>query len=157
LGIRHVGLATARALAQRFPSIEALQNASLEDLRETEDVGDVIAESIYSYFRKEHNLKLIEKLARAGVTLRNTVRITIENEKIKGKTFVFTGTLAHLTREEAKNLVLERGGKVSDSVSKRTHYVVAGTAAGSKLEKAQALGITILSEAEFMNMLNHSS
>ncbi len=157
LGIRHVGLATARALAQRFPSIEALQHASLEDLRETEDVGDVIAESIYSYFRKEHNLKLIEKLARAGVTLRSTVRIAIENEKIKGKTFVFTGTLAQLTREEAKSLVLERGGKVSDSVSKRTHYVVAGTSAGSKLEKAQALGITILSEAEFMNMLNHSS
>lgn len=151
------GLATARALAQRFPSIEALQHASLDDLRETEDVGDVIAESIYAYFRKEHNLKLVEKLARAGVTLRNTARQVIENEHIKGKTFVFTGTLAQMTRDEAKHLVLERGGKVSDSVSKHTHYVVAGSAAGSKLEKAQALGIKVLSEAEFIDMLNHSS
>lgn len=153
LGIRHVGLATAGALAARFPSIEALQQASLEDLQATEDVGSVIAESIYTFFRKPRTAALIEKLARAGVRLQSAPNQIIQNDRITGKTFVFTGTLSKLKRDEAKELVLTRGGKVSSSVSKQTDYVVAGSEAGSKLDKALALGVKVLNEDEFMAMI----
>lgn len=154
LGIRHVGIATARALAQRFQSIEALQAASTAELEAVEDVGSIIAQSVYDFFRKESTQRLLAKLARAGVALRLLTPITeaVRNEKIAGKTFVFTGALS-ITRDEASRMVLERGGKVASSVSKKTDYVVAGEDAGSKLAKAKELGIKILNEPEFMQML----
>ncbi|MDW8467414.1 MAG: NAD-dependent DNA ligase LigA [Chloroherpetonaceae bacterium] len=154
LGIRHVGVATARALAQRFPSIAALQEASQAELEAVEDVGSVIAESVYNFFRRESTKRLIEKLAKAGVRLQaDQAQVPkVVSEKIAGKTFVFTGALS-VTRDEATRMVLERGGKVASSVSKKTDYVVAGEEAGSKLAKAKELGIRVLSEQEFMQML----
>jgi len=153
LGIRHVGLATARILARKFPSIDALASASLEALEQTEEIGGTIAKSIYDYFRKDSTLRLIEKLKRAGVNMQGETFETIQNAHFAGKTVVFTGTLKTLSREKASEEVLKRGGKVSGSVSKKTDYVVAGSEAGSKLEKAQALGVRILSEAEFLVLL----
>ncbi|MFQ3597774.1 MAG: NAD-dependent DNA ligase LigA [Chloroherpetonaceae bacterium] len=153
LGIRHVGLATARVLARKFPSIDELASASLEDLEQTEEVGATIAQSIHDYFRKPSTLLLIEKLRRAGVNLKGEKSETIHSTHFSGKSVVFTGTLETLTREQASEEVLKRGGKVSGSVSKKTDYVVAGNEAGSKLEKAQKLGVRILSEAEFLSLL----
>jgi DNA ligase (NAD+) len=153
LGIRHVGLATARILARKFTSIVDLACASLEDLEQTEEVGPTIAKSVHDYFRKPSTLLLIEKLKRAGVNMNGEKSETIENPYFSGKSVVFTGTLESLTREKASEEVLKRGGKVSGSVSKKTDYVVAGSQAGSKLEKAQKLGVRILSEAEFLSLL----
>jgi DNA ligase (NAD+) len=157
LGIRHVGLATARILARQFPSLETLASASLEALEQTEEVGGTIAKSVYDYFRKASTLRLIEKLKRAGVNMQGETFETIQNAHFAGKTVVFTGTLKTLTREKASEEVLKRGGKVSGSISKKTDYVVAGSEAGSKLQKAQTLGVRILSEAEFLTLLGLSS
>lgn len=154
LGIRHVGLATARILARKFTSIDDLASASLEALEQTEEVGATIAKSVHDYFRKPSTLLLIEKLKRAGVNMKGEKSETIENAHFSGKSVVFTGTLESLTREKASEEVLKRGGKVSGSVSKKTDYVVAGSEAGSKLEKAQKLGVKILSEAEFLSLLS---
>ncbi len=153
LGIRHVGLATARILARKFPSIDALASASLEALEQTEEIGGTIAKSVFDFFRKFSTLDLIEKLKRAGVNMKGEKSETIESAHFTGKSVVFTGTLKTLSREKASEEVLKRGGKVSGSVSKKTDYVVAGSEAGSKLEKAQALGVKILSEAEFLVLL----
>ncbi|MFN3562466.1 MAG: NAD-dependent DNA ligase LigA [Chloroherpetonaceae bacterium] len=153
LGIRHVGLATARILARKFTSIDDLASASLEALEQTEEVGATIAKSVHDYFRKPSTLLLIEKLKRAGVNMKGEKSETIENTHFSGKSVVFTGSLESLTREKAAEEVLKRGGKVSSSVSKKTDYVVVGSEAGSKLEKAQKLGIRILSEAEFLSLL----
>jgi DNA ligase (NAD+) len=157
LGIRHVGLATARILARKFPSLETLASASLEALEQTEEVGGTIAKSVYDYFRKASTLRLIEKLKRAGVNMQGETFETIQNAHFAGKTVVFTGTLKTLTREKASEEVLKRGGRVSGSISKKTDYVVAGSEAGSKLQKAQTLGVRILSEAEFLTLLGLSS
>ncbi len=154
LGIRHVGLATARILARKFTSIDDISSASLEALEQTEEVGATIAKSVHDYFRKPSTLLLIEKLKRAGVNMKGDKSETIENAHFSGKSVVFTGTLESLTREKASEEVLKRGGKVSGSVSKKTDYVVAGSEAGSKLEKAQKLGVRILSEAEFLSLLS---
>ncbi len=154
LGIRHVGLATARILARRFPSIDDLASASLEALEQTEEIGSIIAKSIYDYFRKPSTLRLIEKLKRAGVKMHEEKLATFHSPHFSGKSVVFTGTLKTLTREQAAEEVLKRGGKVSSSVSKKTDYVVVGSEAGSKLEKAQKLGVRILSEAEFLTLLH---
>ncbi len=153
LGIRHVGLATARILARKFASIDDLASASLEALEQTEEVGATIAKSIHDYFRKPSTHVLIEKLKRAGVNMKGEKSETIENTHFSGKSVVFTGTLESLTREQASEEVLKRGGNVSGSVSKKTDYVVVGSKAGSKLEKAQKLGVRILSEQEFLSLL----
>lgn len=153
LGIRHVGLATARVLAQKFPSIDELVSASLEDLEHTQEVGAIIAKSVHDYFHKPSTLLLIEKLKHAGVNLKGEKSATIQSTHFSGKSVVFTGTLETLAREQASEEVLKRGGKVSGSVSKKTDYVVAGREAGSKLEKARTLGVRILSEAEFLSLL----
>ncbi len=153
LGIRHVGLATARALAQKFPSITDLQAAPLEALQETDDVGDTIAESIFTYFQKPSTKMLIEKLTRAGVKMSSEQVERVKNARVENKTFVFTGTLESLKRDEASSMVLARGGKVSGSVSKKTDFVVAGSEAGSKLEKAVQLGVKVLTEAEFRELM----
>ncbi len=157
LGIRHVGLATARILARQFPSIDELASTSIDALEQTEEIGGTIAKSVYEYFRKPSTLRLIEKLKRAGVNMKGEKSDVIESAHFAGKSVVFTGILKTLTREQASEEVLKRGGKVSGSVSKKTDYVVAGSEAGSKLEKAQALGVKILSEADFLALLGSSS
>lgn len=154
LGIRHVGLATARLLARKFSSIDELASASIETLEQINEIGATIAKSIYDYFRKPTTLVLLEKLKQAGVRMHSEKSDTIQNAHFTGKSVVFTGTLQSLTREQASEEVLKRGGKVSGSVSKKTDYVVAGAQAGSKLDKARKLGIKILTEEEFLSLLN---
>lgn len=153
LGIRHVGAATARSLARKFPSMERLATATLDELEAIDDVGGVIAKSVYDFFRKPSTLSLLEKLKAAGVKMTGEALETRDDPRIAGKTFVFTGALEKFTREEAEREVERRGGKASGSVSKKTDYLVAGSKAGSKLEKAQALGVKILSEDEFLALL----
>lgn len=151
LGIRNVGEETAQDLAEYFGSIEKLKGASLEELQKVMDIGPVVAKSIYEFFREKRNLKFIEKLKKVGV------EIIFEKKKryqpLKGKIFVLTGALESMTREEAKEKIRELGGEVSESVSKKTDYVVVGKEPGSKLEKAKKLGIKTLTEKEFLKML----
>jgi DNA ligase (NAD+) len=152
LGIRHVGSKAAKTLAKRYKSIDELANASFESLSMVEEIGPIVANSIRDFFMQEQTIDLIEKLKQAGV---NTVYETDENEDLRfeGKTFVLTGSLDSFTRDEASDLIEKHGGKVSSSVSKKTSYVLAGEEAGSKLTKAQNLGVAIISEDEFKNMI----
>jgi DNA ligase (NAD+) len=144
LGIRMVGERTAEFLAEHFGSMEALESAGVEELQSVNEVGPRIAESIVEFFGIEANRKLIERLRKAGLTL--TGEKKERGTKLAGKTFVLTGTLAHFTREEAKKMIEDAGGKVAGSVSKKTDYVVAGADAGSKLEKARELGVAVIEE-----------
>jgi DNA ligase (NAD+) len=151
LGIRFVGEATAQLLAQHFLTLESLMEASEEDLLQVEGVGPQVAGSIREYFDNPRNRELINKLQEAGV--KEQPPEARAAGPLAGKTFVFTGGLAHLSREEAKALVTTRGGKVSSSVSAKTDYVVAGADPGSKYAKAQELGVTILTEGEFEKLV----
>ena len=152
LGIRHVGKETADILAGEFASIEDLKSATLEQLSSIEGIGEIIAQSIYDYFRDENNLKLLDDLKQVGV---NPVsKLQQKSDKLAGKTFVLTGTLQNMTRDEASALIKSHGGKTSSSVSKKTSYVLAGENAGSKLDKAQKLGVIILSENDFLKLIN---
>jgi len=151
LGIRHVGKETADILAGEFPSFEALKSASFEALCNIEGIGEIIAKSIYDYFRNEENLKLIDELISLGMNPRSEERV--KSDKLEGKTFVLTGTLSSMTRDEAGDLIKTHGGKTSSSVSKKTSYVVAGENPGSKLDKAQNLGVIILTEEDFLEMI----
>ncbi|NLM96105.1 MAG: NAD-dependent DNA ligase LigA [Halanaerobiaceae bacterium] len=155
LGIRHVGAGTARILASRYHSIEDLAAASTEELEAIEEIGPVIADSIVNFFSSEHNRQVIEKLSRHGVKMRAEKTAGEEDKSgfLAGKKFVFTGTLEKFTRSEAKEKVLSLGGQVSSSVSRNTDYLVAGESTGSKLDKARELGITILDEKGFMELL----
>lgn len=153
LGCRHVGEATALALAQHFGTLARLEAATLEELTTIDDVGEVIAQSIYAFFREPHNRKVIDQLVSSGISWPAVER---KATGLSGKTFVLTGTLPHMTRDEAKDRLLAQGAKVSGSVSKKTDYVVAGAEAGSKLAKAEALGITILDETGLLAMLASS-
>jgi DNA ligase (NAD+) len=146
LGIRMVGERTAQFLAEHFGSMEALAGASVEELQNVNEVGPRIAESIAEFFSIAANRKLVERLRAAGLTLKGEKRQ--RGTKLAGKTFVLTGTLAHFTRDEAKKLIEDAGGKVSGSVSKKTDYVVAGSDAGSKLDKAKELGVAVIDEKE---------
>jgi len=150
LGIRHVGEETANLLAARFGSIENLKKATLEELKEIPDIGDIVAESIYSWFHDKKNLEFIQKLLDAGVKILPPKKI---KTKLKGKTFVFTGALKSMTRDEASEKVRLLGGHVSSSVSRNTDYVVVGENPGSKYERAKKLGIKILTEEEFLKMI----
>ena len=150
LGIRHVGEAGARDLALYFKTLEALRKASVEELLQVHDVGEVLAESIRAFFDEPHNSAVVDELLAAGVHWQQ--QTVSANSEIAGKTFVLTGTLPSLSRDQAKDMILSLGGKVSGSVSKKTDYVLAGEQAGSKLEKAQALGVTVIDEAQFMQM-----
>ncbi|MFW6022380.1 MAG: NAD-dependent DNA ligase LigA [Halanaerobiaceae bacterium] len=156
LGIRHVGAGVARVLTGVYHSIDELSKAKLEDLEVIEEIGPVIADSIVKFFQEEHNQKVIEKLQKQGIKMSvDKDEDSVEkNEEIVGKKFVFTGGMEKFTRTEAKENVLAAGGKVSSSVSKNTDFVVAGEGAGSKLDKARNLGVTILNEDQFMEMLN---
>lgn len=152
LGIRHVGVKAAKTLARRYKNIDNLANASFESLSMIEDIGPIVANSIREFFMEEQTLDLIKRLKKSGV---NTQAIEDENvdNRFEGKTFVLTGTLEKYTREEASNIIEKFGGKTSSSVSKKTAFVLAGEEAGSKLTKAQNLGVTIISENEFAEMI----
>lgn len=153
LGIRHVGAKVARILATEFGSMEKLQQAQPEELAQIRDIGDKIAESAVTWLNVPANIDLVERLAAAGLTMTFTPPASQEDNPFFGKTLVFTGTMPTLGRAEAKTMAQDVGAKVSGSVSKKTDYVVAGAEAGSKLEKAQQLGVTVIDEAEFLRML----
>lgn len=153
LGIRNVGEATAKDLAQHFGNLDNLLAADLDQLQQVRDVGPVVAHSLADFLAEGHNREVIEKLRACGVRWIEQQAKPIENLALAGKTFVLTGTLASLSREQAKEKLEILGAKVSGSVSKKTHYVVAGTEAGSKLDKAQELGVTVLDESRFLQLL----
>lgn len=153
LGIRHVGAKVARILATEFGSMEKLQQAQPEELAQIRDIGDKIAESVVTWLNVPANIDLVERLAAAGLTMTFTPPASQEDNPFFGKTLVFTGTMPTLGRAEAKTMAQDVGAKVSGSVSKKTDYVIAGAEAGSKLEKAQQLGVTAIDEAEFLRLL----
>lgn len=154
LGIRHVGTKASKLLARKYKNIDNLMTAELEDLSTINDIGPIVATSIQEFFKQEQTKDLIEKLKEAGVNTQAKEEENVDN-RFEGKTFVLTGTLEKYTRGEASNLIEKFGGKTSGTVSKKTTYVLAGEEAGSKLTKAQNLGVTILSEAEFEQMLRN--
>ena len=152
LGIRHVGSKASKVLAKKYKNIDNLANASFEELSMINDIGPVVANSIREFFMQDQTIDLIEKLKRSGVNTKILDDGTIDN-RFEGKTFVLTGSLELYTRKEAEDLIEKFGGKTSSSVSKKTSYVLAGEEAGSKLTKAQNLGIKIISEQEFKEMI----
>ena len=152
LGIRQVGVKAAKVLAKRYKTMDNLKNADLESLCMIDDVGEITANNIYEFFRQEQTIDILEKLEQAGVNMQAIQEDGIDN-RFEGKTFVLTGSLQKYTRTEASNIIEKFGGKTSSSVSKNTSYVLAGEDAGSKLTKAQNLGVTIISETEFEEMV----
>ena len=153
LGIRHIGEKAAKILCEHFLSIESLFEASVEEISAIDGFGGIMAQSVYDYFRLEGTRHLIDKLKELGVEMQPLEKTTKEGVLL-GKTFVLTGTLPTMSRKEASVLIEQNGGKTSSSVSKKTDYVLAGEDAGSKLTKAQSLGITIISEQELLDMIN---
>ncbi|MDI1273825.1 NAD-dependent DNA ligase LigA [Polaromonas sp.] len=153
LGIRHVGEATAKELARHFGKLDAVMDASEAQLLEVSDVGPIVAQSIRTFFDQPHNREVVEQLRACGVHWPEGEPAARAPQPLSGKTFVITGTLPALSRDEAKDRVEAAGGKVAGSVSKKTDYVVAGTEAGSKLTKAQALGVAVIDEAALLAML----
>lgn len=151
LGIRHVGKETADILAGEFTSLDALKEAEVEQLSKIEGIGDIIAQSIHDYFHDEKNLILIEQLKQLGLNPQEKAKP--KSDKLAGKVFVLTGTLQNMTRDEASAIIKSHGGKTSSSVSKKTSYVLAGENAGSKLDKAKDLGVIILTENDFLEMI----
>lgn len=152
LGIRHVGAKSAKVLARKYKTLENLSNAKFDDLSQINDIGEIVANSILEFFSQEQTKDLIKKLKEAGV---NTIckEENIEDNRFEGKTFVLTGSLENYTRGEATNIIEKFGGKTSSTVSKKTDYVLAGEEAGSKLTKAEKLGIKIINEQEFKEMV----
>ncbi|MFM7035116.1 MAG: NAD-dependent DNA ligase LigA [Planctomycetia bacterium] len=153
LGIRHVGPRVAATLAQRFPTIETLQEASVEELSEVHEIGDVIAASVHEWLASDYGRRVIRGLADAGVVLELPRDERITEGPLTGKTLVVTGTLERFSRQEAEEAIRKAGGRASGSVSKKTDYVVAGAEAGSKLEKARSLGVRVIDEAEFERLI----
>ncbi len=154
LGIRNVGETTAQDLARYFGNLDRIAAADVAALQQVPDVGPVVAASLVEFFREPHNREVIAQLIAAGVTFAETAPQRIDaSGRISGKTFVLTGTLPHLSRDEAAQKIRDYGGKVSGSVSKKTDYVVAGSEAGSKLDKARELGVAILDEAGLLQLL----
>ena len=152
LGIRNVGSKLAKVLAKKFKNLDNLMNANVLDLNSIDEVGKIIADSIYSFFNQEQTMDLITKLKQANVNM-NYLKEEIEDERFYGKTFVLTGSLEKFTREEASEIIENFGGKTSSSVSKKTDYVLAGEDAGSKLKKANELGVKVITEVEFEEMI----
>jgi len=154
LGILHVGEQTAEDLAGHFGSLEKLMDASSDDINNIENIGPVVSQSVYDYFRQKENLKFIEKLRKNGVEIRNQ-KSEIRNQpgQLAGKIFVITGTLESMSREEAKKKIKALGGKVTESVSKQTSFLVAGNEPGSKLAKAESLGVKIFNEKDFLGLI----
>ena len=152
LGIRHIGTKAAKTLAKKYKTMDSLMNASLESLAMTDDIGEISANSIYEFFRQDQTIDLINRLKEAKVNMEALESEDIDN-RFEGKTFVLTGTLEKFTRKEASDLIEKHGGKNSGSVSKKTDYVLAGEDAGSKLTKAQSLGVEIITEEQFEKMM----
>lgn len=152
LGIRHIGTKAAKTLAKKYKTMDSLINASLESLAMTDDIGEISANSIYEFFRQNQTIDLINRLKEANVNMEALDTEDIDN-RFEGKTFVLTGTLERFTRKEASDLIEKHGGKTSGSVSKKTDYVLAGEDAGSKLTKAQNLGVEIITEEQFEEMM----
>ncbi len=152
LGIKNVGPATARALAEKFESIEIITKQNAEQLQEVPDIGPEVADSIVSFFANPKNIEVIEKLKTAGVNF-NAVTISSVSKTLAGMTFVITGTLPTISREEAGELIRSNGGKVSSSISKNTSYLLAGENGGSKLEKAKKLEVKIINWEEFEELI----
>jgi DNA ligase (NAD+) len=154
LGIRDVGEATAAALANHFGSIKELQGATEEQIQEVPDVGPVVAAHVYKFFQEKHNRDVLAALSK-HIQLKAQARKAASGEgPLAGKTFVLTGSLDSMSRDQASERIVELGGKVAGSVSKKTSYVVAGAEAGSKLAKAQELGVVVLDEKAFLELLN---
>jgi DNA ligase (NAD+) len=154
LGIREVGEATAAGLASYFGSLPAIQDASAEELTKVPDVGPVVARRVRSFFEEKHNLDVIKRMQRLGVHWADSEPMQVaEDGPLLGKTFVITGSLPTMTRDEAKSLIQKEGGKVTGSVSSKTDFLVAGEKAGSKLRKAQQLGVAVLDEAELRKLI----
>lgn len=152
LGIRYIGETASRNLAKSFRNIQCLMDATYEQLKEVEDVGDQMANSLLRWFSKEENREIVKRLVASGVEAEMEEKAG-ESDQLEGLTFVITGTLSR-PREYFKELILNAGGKVSDSVSAKTAYLLAGENAGSKLKKAEKLGTKIITENEFYSMLN---
>ncbi|MGB4269324.1 MAG: BRCT domain-containing protein, partial [Spirochaetota bacterium] len=151
-GIRNVGDHIAKVIARHVRSLDKLRELSPQELMRIPEVGPGVAQSVYDFFRDEESLKIIKKMLSNGVVVKEEVVEEAFENPFKGKTVVFTGTLQSMSRQEAESLIESLGGKASSSVSKKTDFVVAGTEAGSKLEKAQTLNVRILSEEEFLKM-----
>ena len=156
LGIRQVGETTAKDLARHFGSLDRLMGASVDELLQVRDVGPVVAQSIRAFFEQPHNREVVQQLRDpAGIAIHFSEQAAaLGPQPLAGKTFVLTGTLPVLTRDEAKALIEAAGGKVAGSVSKKTHCVVAGAEAGSKLDKARELGVAVLDEAGLRALLD---
>jgi DNA ligase (NAD+) len=157
LGIRNVGESTARDLAKDFGDIRALMEADEERLRRVPDVGPVVAQSIAAFFREPHNRDVVHKLLKADVHWKDTPAPAARTDALAGKAFVLTGTLPHMTREEATARIEAVGAKVTSSVSKKTSYVVAGAEAGSKLDRARELRIPVLEEGDLLHLLSSAA
>ncbi|GIW21211.1 MAG: hypothetical protein KatS3mg068_0218 [Candidatus Sericytochromatia bacterium] len=156
LGIKHVGKETANILAETFLNIDNLKNASLEALKNINGLGEITSKSVYDYFRDSNNIKILNKLYNKNViplqkNFKKDININRELENLK---FVFTGTLSNMTRDEASKMVIARGGKVSNSISKNTDYLVVGDEPGSKIDKARKFNVKILNENEFISLLS---
>lgn len=151
LGIRNIGAVAATALAARYKTLESCMNATLDELISIDDFGQITAECVVNYFSHPQNIELCRRFIELGLLTESTVREA--SKKLEGKTFVLTGTLPTMSRDEASALIKANGGKTSSSVSKKTSYVVAGDAAGSKLTKAQELGVTVISEDDLVKMI----
>jgi len=151
LGIRNIGSETAVDIAEHFGSLEKLRAAKLEEFDVIANIGPIVAKSVYEWFQDKGNIKFLDKLLKVGVKIKNPPKK--EKGKLAGQTFVFTGTLDLIERESAKEKVRALGGQVSESVSAKTSFVVVGSEPGSKAEKAKKLGVKILNEKEFLDMV----
>jgi DNA ligase (NAD+) len=152
LGILNVGEQTAEDLAMHFGSLEKLMAASQDEINEIENIGPIVSKSVYDYFRQKENNRYVSKLLKTGVEVLAQKR-QAGSSKLSGKTFVITGTLESMSRDEAKKKIKALGGKITESVSKNTSYVVVGSDPGSKYDKAQKLGVKILEEKEFLKLI----
>ena len=151
LGIRHIGAKAGKLLAEHFGDIDAILKAKKEDFEAIDGFGAILAESAYEFFSLESTRSMIERFKESGLNLKSLKEVN--DTRFQGLTFVLTGTLPTLSRKEASDIIENFGGKTSSSVSKKTSYVLAGDEAGSKLDKANALGIKVISEEEFMDMI----
>jgi DNA ligase (NAD+) len=154
LGIRHIGIRAAEILAEHYQSIDTLSSTKVEELQTIYEIGPKVAESIVQFFQQEVNKQILERLREAGVRMSEEPQATVGTQSLTGKTFVLTGALKNMTRDEASEKIKKAGGKVSSSVSSKTDYVLVGDSPGSKFDKAKKLGITILNEDEFVNLIS---
>jgi DNA ligase (NAD+) len=154
LGIRHVGEATAKELARHFGQLDDLMSASEDQLMQVSDIGPVVAASLRTFFDQAHNREVVEQLRALGVHWPEKQAASRSGLALSGKTLVITGTLPSLSRDQAKELIESAGGKVAGSVSQKTDYLVAGAEAGSKLLKAQTLGVTVLDEPRLLGLIH---